>query len=339
MKRFVVMMLALVAACGFEGHGVIDGGDIGGDDASDVEHSSCVDLPATCGPNGTDSCCSTATQIPGGTFYRSYDVSTDGMYSNMSYPATVSSFTLDKYEVTVGRFRQFVNAGMGTATTAPISDAGARPLNGSAAQGGWSASWNNNLSANAALLKNDVKCDPTYQTWTDTVGANESLPMNCVTWYEAMAFCIWDGGYLPTEAEWNYAASGGGEQRAYPWSNPAMSTVTDCSYANFDIDIPSGTRCIDGANRVGNESPKGDGKWGHSDFAGNVLEWVLDWDASPYPTTTCNDCATLSPSGGRIVRGGSFYYGADFVRTGTRKALTSTGKFADVGFRCVVAAP
>ena len=46
-------------------------------------------------------------------------------------------------------------------------------------------------------------------------------PRETVNWYEAIAFCAWDGGFLPTETEWHYAASGGSAQRAYPWSSPA----------------------------------------------------------------------------------------------------------------------
>jgi formylglycine-generating enzyme required for sulfatase activity len=52
-----------------------------------------------------------------------------------------------------------------------------------------------------------LKCQM-VPSWTDTAGANEALPMNCLTWYAAFAFCVWDGGFLPTEAEWNYAATG-----------------------------------------------------------------------------------------------------------------------------------
>ena len=54
-----------------------------------------------------------------------------------------------------------------------------------------------------------------YQTWTAN---NDNLPMNCITWFEAFAFCIWDGGRLPTELEWNYAAAGGSSQNVYPCS-------------------------------------------------------------------------------------------------------------------------
>jgi hypothetical protein len=74
------------------------------------------------------------------------------------------------------------------------------------------------LAANRAALISTVKCnsDSRYQTWTDAAGANENKPMNCVTWHEAMAFCIWDGGYLPTELEWNYAASGGQREARVP---------------------------------------------------------------------------------------------------------------------------
>lgn len=59
-----------------------------------------------CGPSADDRCC--ASLPVGGTFYRSYDGFTTALMSQ-AYPATVSDFNLDKYEVTVGRFRQFVN--------------------------------------------------------------------------------------------------------------------------------------------------------------------------------------------------------------------------------------
>jgi len=177
----------------------------------------------------------------------------------------------------------------------------------------------------------------TYQTWTDAPGANENKPMNCVSWYEAMAFCIWDGGYLPTEAEWNYAASGGDEQRAYPWSNPASSTSIDCTLANYKIDNPAGMHCVDSTtgavNRVGSESTEGDGRWKHSDLAGNVWEWTLDWSASAYPLP-CNDCANLTTSSSRVIRGGSFFVVASILRAANRDPYAPTSRASSLGLRC-----
>jgi formylglycine-generating enzyme required for sulfatase activity len=294
---------------------------------------SCVGLSPSCGRAGTSPCCDSPL-VPGGTFYRGYDVAADGLFGDMTHPATVSDFRLDMYEVTVGRFRQFVNAGFGTQANPPPAGAGARTLNGMASQGGWDPTDNASLSADTPALVNAVKCDA-FQSWTDTPGANEAAPMNCITWYEAFAFCAWDGGFLPTEAEWNYAAAGGAEQRAYPWSNPASSLTIDCSYANYFINVPFGTHCTNGmmgsVNRVGSESPAGDGKYGQADLAGNVWEWTLDWLAGPF-ANPCIDCADLIPAPDRVLRGGSINNDETFLRGASRNGYVPSGRSGSVGF-------
>ena len=138
-------------------------------------------------------------------------------------------------------------------------------------------------------------------TWTPAAASNEDLPITQLDWYEAYAFCIWDGGFLPSEAEWNYAAAGGSEQRAYPWSPafPPGSDAVDCTQANFD-GCPAGR-----VEAVGLKSPAGDGKWGQADLAGNVWEWNLDWYEDRY-VTPCVDCANLTAADYHVIRGGSF---------------------------------
>jgi sulfatase modifying factor 1 len=176
----------------------------------------------------------------------------------------------------------------------------------------------------------------TYQTWTDSPGANENQSINCVTWYEAMAFCRWDGGYLPTDLEWNYAASGGSDQRAYPWSSPANSLAIDCTYANYNINVPVGAYCVNGmvggTNRVGSESPKGDGRWGHSDLAGNLYKWLLDTDGA-YPAQ-CSDCANLTTSANRVIRGGGNGNPDSTLRTGFHNTVAPATRSLGLGFRC-----
>jgi len=297
---------------------------------------SCMGLPATCGAGANEDCCQTAAAPgtePGSRFYRSYDEATDA-YNDTSFPATVSTFVLDRYEVTVGRFRAFVDAGMGTQATPPVVGAGAHP---NLADSGWDSAWNTNLVTGTSALKAALQCFEPLHTWTDAPEENENKPMDCVSWYEAMAFCIWDGGYLPTEMEWNYAASGGSEHRAYPWSKPASSLDVNCTYANY---INNGAYCIAGPtggtgakHRVGNESPKGDGRWSHSDLGGNVWEWVLDWYATGYPLP-CNDCANLMDSSGRAIRGGSYSLDESRLRTGIRSSWIPGDRYHAIGLRC-----
>src|SRR6187551_2421262 len=154
--------------------------------------ASCKGLAATCGASQSADCCKSLL-TPGGTYYRSYD---NVDHFDRSFPATVSDFYLDKYEVTVGRFRAFVNAGMGTQKKPPAEGAGAHPkLAGS----GWRSAWNNQLASDTAALKTDLKCYESYQTWTDTPGSNEKKAANCVDWYTAFVFCVWDGGRIATE--------------------------------------------------------------------------------------------------------------------------------------------
>ncbi|HRI67976.1 MAG TPA: SUMF1/EgtB/PvdO family nonheme iron enzyme [Polyangium sp.] len=279
---------------------------------------SCIGMPATCGVPNNEDCCA-SLMVPGGTYNRSNDT---------MYPATVSDFRLDRFEVTVGRFRKFVEA---YPASKPVSGAGSHPVIPGI---GWDSTWDVNLPADQAALKAAVNCS-SFATWTDTAGANEQLPMNCISWYLSFAFCAWDGGRIPTEAEWNYAAAGGSEQRAYPWSNPPNSPTIDPSYAVYDCmgDGSSAGSCtFADILRVGSK-PNGNAKWGHADLTGSVSEWTLDWYYWQYPNP-CNDCVA---GGGntKSSRGGSWYGCCNLLYTSDRAATGyPDSKNSMYGARC-----
>jgi formylglycine-generating enzyme required for sulfatase activity len=293
-------------------------------------------LPATCGAGADEDCCSSPS-VAGGTFYRGYD----GIeYGNTGYPATVSTFELDRFEVTVGRFRAFLDAGMGTQANPPAAGDGAHPL---IAGSGWSAAWDSELEVDRAALEAALECGPSRWTWTDAPGANEALPINCITWYEAFAFCAWDGARLPTETESHYAASGGDEQRYFPWSAsyPPGSTTIDATHASYDClgdGSAAGSCALADILAVGSLSPTGDGRWGQADLAGNLLEWALDapnlYSNPPY-VNPCDDCAALTGTVGRIRRGGEYSDSdTDDLRTVTRLVGAEDSRTASNGLRC-----
>lgn len=328
----ILTLLAGVAACGRVNTAAVDAGS----DASVQSDASpgrpCDALPLICGPNAAASCCDSRTVV-GGTFYRGYD----GVgHTDMSHPAKVSTFRLDTYEVTVGRFRQFVAAGGGTQERPPAAGAGARMLNGASGQGGWDPAWNQHLMDDRETLLGVLPCG-NFATWTDEPADNENLPIVCVSWYEAMAFCIWDGGFLPTEAESMYAMAGGPRQRVYPWSSPPTSTVLDCSRANYGGAMWPTTACSKtGATRVGAGSPAGDGAYFQADLAGNVFEWGLDWAPTGF-IDPCTDCANLTQGtlSDRLLRGGNFRSNPNELKgANSNNGLSPYFREDNMGMRC-----
>jgi len=295
---------------------------------------SCAGLAATCGPQANESCCASSL-VTGGTFDRSYDAVT---YQDSSSPATVSTFRLDRFKVTVGRFRPFVAALAGGWLPAVGSGKhthlnGGAGLNGGT-EPGWSAAWSSALLTTSADWDAAfAACSASKATWTSSPGANEDRPINCVNWEDAVAFCVWDGGFMPTEAEWNYAAAGGAEQRVYPWSSPATSATVDGTYASYNClgDGTAGCALTD-LTVVGSKSPLGDGKWGQADLAGDVWEWNLDWFLSSFPMP-CHDCAAIQTGAVRAQHGGAWNSPAQFLLTSYRYNQP-TGRQAWNGARC-----
>jgi formylglycine-generating enzyme required for sulfatase activity len=271
------------------------------------------------------------TPITPGTFNR------DG---NASYPATISAFKLDAYEVTVARFRQFVNAvlagwqppvGSGKHTHLNGGNGLANSGSGGGFESGWDASWPA-LPTSLSTWTSNLTGGAT--TWTSVAGVNDARPINNVDFYDAYAFCTWDGGFLPSEAEWNYAASGGSEQRKYPWgaTDPAADTklaIYGCYY--------NGTGACSGVQNIApvGTVPAGNGKWGQSDLAGNIWEWNLDWFVNPYVSSQCTDCADLTATPNRAIRGSSFNWNVvAYLLTSHRDIDPVLYRHEDLGVRC-----
>jgi len=344
MPRVFLVVLTLTVSCASPRSGLDGAADAPAVDGSPADDrapggASCASDAAgtsACGAHG-ESCC-TSPPVPSPTYFRTYACD-GGSPSGEADPATVSGFRLDSYLVTVGRFRRFVAATVSGWNPPPGSGKhlhlnGGRGLADSSASGfepGWSAGDTINLATTTALWSARLGCDPSFGTWTDEPGANETLPMNCIDWYEAYAFCIWDGGFLPSEAEWEAAAAGGPEQRAYPWGSAAP---TGDLYLISDCDYPTGAT---GCSGVANIAPVGTavlgaGRWGQLDLAGELAEWTLDYYA-PY-VDPCANCVFLTDYSYRVVRGGSFGTNTEDVSPWARDGDLPQSRNAFYGARC-----
>lgn len=317
-----------------------EGGRAGEDGGTTLTTPSCVDrAPAECGD--TNPCLT--HQIPGGTFRMGRSLEGEDRFPGGSrdeldeHEVILDGFSLDKYEVTVGRFRRFVDAYDGTP---PSPNAGAYPgLLGS----GWQFEWDELLPSSRAdllLALSERRAGWVgYGTWTDEAGDNECLPMNYVDWYLAFAFCIWDGGRLPTEAEWEFAAAGGDENRLYPWGNTAPTDA----HAVFRCSASGTPSCEVGDLRpIGSRRPRGDGRYGHSDLGGSLAEFVRDgYQDNFYEISSANGPATnplntgFDVSGQTYgVRGGDFISDGPILRSANRGDAPRTDPSPWLGIRC-----
>ena len=227
---------------------------------------------------------------------------------------TLSGFELTRTEITVGQYLKCVYAGACEAAVPARQHGRTRGRDGR------------------------------YERWFQPYGpiggctlmaGDEDLPMNCVTWQAAHAFCKWVGGRMPTEAQWEYAARSAGT-RAPDW--PWGAEVPTCARATVPSSAGPGCGAA-GAARVCARSPAGDTAQGLCDMSGNVAEWVDDWYDPEYYASS----ATLDPTGPEAffgdercgVRGGGFRSTPDALRVHWRAGRALEAYAADLGFRCM----
>jgi formylglycine-generating enzyme required for sulfatase activity len=153
-----------------------------------------------------------------------------------------------------------------------------------------------------------------YRNWKE-----EQLPIVDVTWDEANHFCVWAGGRLPTEAEWEYAARGGSTQARYG----ELSEI-----AWFKDNAASHT------HEVATMLPNLHGLF---DTLGNVWEWVNDWyDPNYYQQAVTQDPSGPASGQEKVLRGGSWIVDPKLLRVSERYSIKPDARSDFFGFRCVL---
>jgi sulfatase modifying factor 1 len=257
---------------------------------------SCVDQPiAGCG----------TLTVMGGSFKMGWSKAN----AEVSWqPVTVDTFVVDTYEVTVARFRRFWQAGH--PVPSPITYPGGRSVDAT-----YRADEPEATTENAAY------------NWSSQEGLRESYPINRVSWEAAFAFCAWDGGRLPTEAEWEYVASGRKVEglepgRLYVWGDAEPT----CALTHGFACSPATALGADALSPIG----------GVFEMAGNISEWTVDtyesyggscWDG----TARVNPLCWNPDSQDHTARGSSFL-------SSIHPSIWRAGHFgrtASRGIRCV----
>jgi formylglycine-generating enzyme required for sulfatase activity len=253
--------------------------------------------------------------IPAGKFLMGSDKQKDSLAYDDELPqheVNLSTYRMARSPVTVAQFAQFVKA-TGYQTTAE-KQGSAWGWNGTKYEEIKGASW-----AQPRGPTSDVK-------------EKANHPVTCVSWEDANAFCRWATEVLraagqsieirlPSEAEWEKAARGT-DGRIYPWGNEAP----DKDRCNFNMDVADTTPV---GNYFTGKSP-----YGVLDLAGNVWEWTSSL-FKDYPYKPDDGREDPAAAGRRVVRGGSFDYSQNYVRSACRDHLSFDHRNLNVGFRVV----
>jgi formylglycine-generating enzyme required for sulfatase activity len=173
--------------------------------------------------------------------------------------------------------------------------------------------------------------------WADPNFSDPLQPVVAPSWFDAVSYCEWLSAMtrrrfrLPTEAEWEYAARGGLEQKQFPWGDDPPESLVNYS-----------ERWKTGPERVGQAELNG---YGLFDVGANVHEWCADWfDADYYgvspernpqgPAERASHAQVKHPvPARRASRGGSWRHFTKVSRCAARSSIPPEFQYADYGFR------
>ncbi len=252
--------------------------------------------------------------IEGGEFLMGTD--TGYPYEGPPHRIVVDSFYLDATEVTNRQFSEFASA------TGYVTESEKQGSSGifDGASGEWSlvegADWRHPGGPDSDL------------------DGRDDHPVIHVSWDDATAFAAWAGKRLPTEAEWEFAASGAGQ---YPWGDEFM--LDGRHAANWwQGDFPVRDLQEDGFAAVAPVSQFPATGPGLYDMGGNVWEWVADWYAPDYyRAAPTRNPSGPSQGGEKVHRGGSWMCSRNYCRgfrvAARQKTAPDTG-LNNLGFRC-----
>jgi formylglycine-generating enzyme len=176
----------------------------------------------------------------------------------------------------------------------------------------------------------------------------ENYPVVHISWFDAVAYCKWAGKRLPTEAEWEWAARGGLQNKIYPWGDEPVDAgkVKANTWQGHFPDHNTLRDKFYGLAPVASFAPNG---YGLYDMAGNAWEWCADYYHSQYYETITH--GAINPKGPansydpdepyakkRVIRGGSFLCNDSYCsgyRVARRMKSTEDSGMEHVGFRCI----